>query len=66
MLREYLGKNVKIITINKKERKGFIDAYTPAIDNDENEDSIVIDIGSEYIELFENEIISIEIIETTK
>lgn len=64
-LRSYFDRHVKIIDIDGDEWHGYVDNYTSALDNDdENEASIVCKIDGEkkrYIEFMEHEIKSIEI-----
>lgn len=64
-LYEYFGKRVKIISIRGNEWHGYVDNYTSALDNDdENEESIFVKIDGEkerYFEFMAHEIKSIEI-----
>ncbi len=63
-LHSYFNKNVKIISISDNIFIGKVISYTSAKDNEENEESIVIDTSSRNIaiELMKSEIKSIEII----
>lgn len=59
---EYVGKNIKITCIDNQIITGKCDSYTQALDNEPEIASISIDRGSYGIEIYENEIESIEII----
>ncbi|KOF56625.1 MULTISPECIES: hypothetical protein [Clostridium] len=59
---EYTGKRIKVTCIDGKIIEGNCDCYTQALDNEPEIASISIDKGSYGIELYENEIKSIEVI----
>ena len=62
-LRDYFNKRVRIIDIDNKEFKGYVETYTPAIDSEEEVEEISILDSSNYLIGFnENEIKSIEVI----
>lgn len=59
----YLGKRARITDVDGQVFVGIIEVVTPAIDNEENEASLCIDSRGIWIELFESEIDSFEVIE---
>lgn len=59
---EYVGKNIKIICKDGQVIKGKCDCYTQALDNEPEIASISIERKGYGIEIFENEIRTIEII----
>ena len=64
-LEDYVGKKVRIISINDNEFIGKAEGFTQALDNEPEIASIDIENekDSKLYELYENEIKSIEIIE---
>lgn len=62
-LEEYFNKRVRIVDIDNKEFKGYVETYTPAIDSDEElEEIAILDKSNNLIGFNEEEIKSIEII----
>lgn len=62
-LREYFNRNVKIIDVDNVEFQGYVEAYTPAIDSeDELEEISILDRSNRLIGFNEEEIKYIEII----
>ena len=59
-LSNYLGKNVEVVSLNGKIYRGCVDLFTPARDNDDEEDAISSPSGWW---LGESEIKSIRIVE---
>lgn len=64
-LEDYVGKRVKIISVNDNTYIGKVIGFTQALDNEPEIDSIDIDneIDNKGYFLFKNEIKSIEVIE---
>lgn len=64
-LYQFGGKNVRVVVDDGKVIEGFVRTYDSAIDNDEGVQGIAIDTGltGTLTYLFENEIISIEVID---
>lgn len=62
---EFLNKKIKVITNNKKVFIGKYVSYTQALDNEPEIASITLTTETKevYYELYENDIIKIEIIE---
>jgi hypothetical protein len=62
-LEEYFNKRVRIVDIDNKEFKGYVETYTPAIDSDEElEEIAILDKSNNLIGFNEEEIKSIEIV----
>lgn len=64
-LSEYVNHYVEIVDNNNVKHKGFVDGYTKALDNEENEASLdVLPSKSSHsgVEFFESDIKSISII----
>lgn len=61
-LLDHLGKRARIIDVDGQVFIGVIEVVTPAIDNEEGEDSLCIDSRGVWVELFRSEIDSIEVI----
>ncbi len=59
----YLGKRARITDVDGEVFVGTIVVVTPAIDNEENEASFCINSMGLWIEFFESEIDSFEILE---
>lgn len=59
---EYVGKNIKVTCIDEQIIEGKCDGYTQALDNEPEIASISIDREEYEIEIYENEIKSIEVI----
>ncbi|MBU3226796.1 hypothetical protein [Clostridium algidicarnis] len=60
---EYVGKSLKVVCIDNQVIKGKCDGYTQALDNEPEIASISIERTKDYgIEIYENEIKSIEVI----
>ena len=60
---EYVGKSLKVVCIDNQVIKGKCDGYTQALDNEPEIASISIERTKDYgIEIYENEIRSIEVI----
>lgn len=61
-LREYFNKDVRLIDIDNKEFKGYVETYTADIDSDEEVEEIAIRTkeSNSLIGFNENEIKSIE------
>ena len=57
---EYVGKNIKVLS-DGQIVEGYCDGYTQALDNDTEIASISIEKEEYSIEIYENEIESIEI-----
>ena len=62
---EYVGKNIKVICDDGQIIKGKCDEYTQALDNEPEIASISIARIGYGIEIYENEIESIEVIDST-
>ncbi|MDR2168226.1 MAG: hypothetical protein LBE35_10335 [Clostridiales bacterium] len=66
---EYLDKQVSAVTIDGGKAKGFVYMHIPADENMEDvgkfADSILIDDGVGLVEMYEDEIVNIEIISET-
>lgn len=62
-LEEYFNKRVRIVDIDNKEFRGYVETYTPAIDSDEElEEIAILDKSNDLIGFNEEEIKLIEII----
>jgi len=59
---EYVGKNIKVTCIDEQIIEGKCDGYTQALDNEPEIASISIERIGYGIEIYENEIKSIEVI----
>lgn len=59
-LREYVGKEIKVICLNGKVFIGKCIDFTQALDNEPEIDSIGLNVNDISYELYENEIKSIE------
>ena len=60
---KYLDKNVKIVFTDEDILEGKVVDYVYPEDNENNKESIIIkDSKSRYIEVYEKEILSIEVI----
>ncbi len=60
-MRESFGKRVRITCVDGEVLEGECKYFTPALDNEDGRESIVV-ISGGNIEVFENEIAKIEII----
>ena len=57
----FLRKNVKLVLKNGSIVSGFVQEYCSKDDNDEEIDSIGLDVDGTLYEYFENEILSISV-----
>lgn len=64
-LEDLLDKKVKIKTYNNNEYIGIVTGYVPAVDNEPEEEEIGIlnESDNRHYSFFENEIVSLEILE---
>lgn len=58
---EYLGKKVKLIDCDGKTWCGVVEMFTPAIDNESEQDEIALKLDARLIAFTENEIKNIAV-----
>lgn len=57
---QYNRRNVKITLLGGSKVSGFVEDFCDASDNAEEMDSLLLDVGGDSREYFENEILTIE------
>lgn len=64
-LKQYDGKRIRLISCDRKKYKGTVGDYVYPEDNENGKESIILDVdrGGGPIEFYEEDILSIELIE---